>query len=57
MKSIAHEYLAMLDEAAQIQGKERAAYEAQLAAKLMPYADNPAFQAFLEMKRVAKLGS
>ena len=53
----AHDYLTTLDQAAQLQGEERAEYEARLAAKLIPYADNAAFQAFLEMKRVAKLGS
>ncbi len=29
----------------------------KLAARVAPYADNPAFQAFLELKRAAKLGA
>lgn len=31
-------------------------YVERLAADIAPYADNPAFQAFLELKREAKLG-
>uniref|UniRef100_Q3AQ70 ATPase n=1 Tax=Chlorobium chlorochromatii (strain CaD3) TaxID=340177 RepID=Q3AQ70_CHLCH len=52
MKATAKSFLTMLDEAS-LAPKEKLK---QLADKLRPYADNPAFQAFLEMERIAKLG-
>ena len=57
MKTVARDYLETLDQAARAPAETRAEYEARLAAAIAPYADNPAFQAFLEMKRAAKLGS
>lgn len=56
MKGAAMDYLETLDEAAMAPEENLAAYEKKLAEGLGPYADNPAFQAFLEMKREAKLG-
>jgi predicted ATP-binding protein involved in virulence len=56
MKSVARSYLEMLNEAVFSPEEKLAQYEVQLSKSIAPYADNPAFQAFLEMKRVAKLG-
>ncbi|HBL6967231.1 AAA family ATPase [Morganella morganii] len=56
MKGVATEYLKMLDEAKAEPKEKLQQYVDRLADSLAPYADNPAFQAFLEMKRVAKLG-
>lgn len=57
MKGVAIEYLKLLDEAAKTPEEKLQDYKYRLANHLAPYADNPAFQAFLEMQRVAKLGS
>lgn len=56
MKEAAKDYLLTLDEAAKSPRKKLAAYEKRLAEGIGPFADNPAFQAFLELKRAAKLG-
>lgn len=56
MKSAAKGYLRLLDEAADSPKEKLAAYREQLANEVAAYADNPAFQAILEMKRAAKLG-
>ncbi|MEQ1750358.1 MAG: AAA family ATPase [Prosthecobacter sp.] len=56
MKEAAKEYLLTLEEAASSPRDKLAAYEKRLAEGLGPFADNPAFQAFLELKRAAKLG-
>lgn len=56
MTEAAKSYLEMLEQAAMAPEEKLADYKHQLAESLKPYADNPAFQAFLEMKRVAKLG-
>jgi len=56
MKQVARNYLETLEEAAQAPDAQLAAYRDRLAESIAPYADNPAFQAFLEMKRAAKLG-
>lgn len=56
MVGAAKDYLEMLDEAAEAPEDKLADFEQRLAERIAPYADNPAFQAFLEMKRVAKLG-
>ncbi|RYZ85444.1 MAG: AAA family ATPase [Proteobacteria bacterium] len=56
MKAVAKSYLEMLNEASLAPEAKLKEYEEQLAAMVSPYADNPAFQAFLEMKRAAKLG-
>ena len=56
MKGVATDYLKMLDEAEKAPEDKLNEYKERLANALAPYADNPAFQAFLEMQRVAKLG-
>lgn len=56
MKNIARHYLETLEEAAEAPEEKLRQYEDKLAESIAPYADNPAFQAFLEMKRAAKLG-
>jgi predicted ATP-binding protein involved in virulence len=56
MVSAAKSYLLTLDEAAQAPKEKLHEYERRLAAYVAPYADNPAFQAFLELKHAAKLG-
>ncbi len=52
----AKHYLVTLDEAAEAPDEMLDSYEKQLAKAIEPYADNPAFQAFLELKHAAKLG-
>ena len=56
MVEAAKAYLSTLEEAASAPRVKLAEYENRLAAHVAPYADNPAFQAFLEMKHAAKLG-
>ncbi|MCP5199069.1 MAG: AAA family ATPase [Gammaproteobacteria bacterium] len=56
MKNVAKDYLETLDVAARAPEEQLADFKRQLSEAVKPYADNPAFQAFLEMKRVAKLG-
>ena len=56
MKEAARTYLETLEEAAATPEEKLAQYEDRLAQSLSPYADNPAYQAFLEMKRAARLG-
>lgn len=56
MKEVARSYLETLEEAAQAPEEQLAVYRDRLAESIAPYADNPAFQAFLEMNRAAKLG-
>ena len=56
MVDVAKNYLTMLDEAAKAPPEKLRAYVERLAADIAPYADNPAFQAFLELKREARLG-
>ena len=53
----AKEYLLTLEEASKSPDERLAEFEKQLAAGIAPYADNPAFQAFLELKHEGKLGS
>ncbi len=57
MVESAKDYLLTLEEASTAPEQKLADYERQLAARLTPYADNPAFQAFLEMKHEARLGN
>lgn len=54
---MAKDYLVTLDEAASAPADKLAEFEKQLAESIAPYSDNPAFQAFLELKHAAKLGS
>ena len=56
MKGAAKHYLEELEAASKLPEEKLAEYKERLAETIAPYADNPAFQAFLEMKRVAKLG-
>jgi len=56
MVDAAKSYLLTLEEAAIAPENKLADYEQKLAARMAPYADNPAFQAFLELKHAAKLG-
>jgi len=56
MKQAARSYLEMLEQASLTPEEKLAAFKERLADAIAPYADNPAFQAFLEMKRAAKLG-
>lgn len=56
MSAVARDYLEELEDAAKAPEEKLNEYKERLAEAIAPYADNPAFQAFLEMKRVAKLG-
>jgi predicted ATP-binding protein involved in virulence len=56
MKDTAHKYLETLEEAKRQPREKLQDFKDRLAESVAPYADNPAFQAFLEMKRIAKLG-
>lgn len=56
MVEVAKDYLVLLDEAAGSPEEKLQKFKEQLAAKIAPFADNPAYQAFLELKYAAKLG-
>ena len=56
MKTVAKHYLETLEEAAISPEEKLEAFKQRLSESIAPYADNPAFQAILEMERVAKLG-
>ena len=56
MKDKAKQYLEIFEESAQTPEDKLKDFKEKLAQTIAPYADNPAFQAFLEMKRAAKLG-
>ncbi len=56
MVDAAKNYLLTLEEAASAPENKLAEYEQKLAAGVAPYADNPAFQAFLELKHAARIG-
>ncbi len=56
MKHTALHYFETLDKARLAPKDKLAKFQEDLAKAIAPYADNPAFQAFLEMKRAAKLG-
>jgi len=55
MKQAAKHYLLQLEEAAGTPAAKLKEFEEKLAEGIAPYADNPAFQAFLELKREGKL--
>ncbi|MBS0206749.1 MAG: AAA family ATPase [Planctomycetes bacterium] len=57
MVAAAKDYLVTLDEATHAPSDKIAEFEDKLADRIAPYADNPAFQAFLELKHAAKLGA
>jgi len=56
MRAAAKHYLETLEQAAVEPEEKLAEFKQRLADTIAPFADNPAFQAFLEMKRAAKLG-
>ncbi len=56
MVGAAKHYLLTLDEAAKAPADKLADFQERLAAGIPPYADNPAFQALLELEREARLG-
>ena len=56
MVGAAKDYLQTLEEAKLAPAEKLAQYEQRLATGIAPYADNPAFQAFLELKHVTALG-
>jgi len=56
MKQAAKTYLEQLEEVDDLPENKLEAFKQKLSEGIGPYADNAAFQAFLEMKRVAKLG-
>jgi predicted ATP-binding protein involved in virulence len=56
MKGVAKHYLETLALAVKAPAEKLADFKQQLVEDIAPYSDNPAFQAILEMKRIAKLG-
>lgn len=56
MRSVARSYLQELSVAAQAPRDRLESYLRDLAESIEPFADNPAFQAFLEMRRTTELG-
>lgn len=56
MRQVAKDYLETLELAVMAPPEKLEAYKQQLALAIAPYAHNPAYQAFLELKRAAKLG-
>lgn len=56
MKETAFHYLAELEKQKRLPKEKLAEFQKRLAQAAAPYADNPAFQAFLEMKLAAKSG-
>jgi len=57
MKQVATDYLIELQEAKKAPAEKLEEYKRALAERIAPYADNPAFQAVLEMERITALGS
>jgi predicted ATP-binding protein involved in virulence len=56
MKETAMNYLRLLDDPTLSPEEKSRAFKGQLAETVSPFADNPAFQAFLELQRLARLG-
>ena len=56
MKVAAKTYLQELETISLLPREKLEAFKAKLADGIAPYADNPAYQAFLELNRVAKMG-
>jgi predicted ATP-binding protein involved in virulence len=56
MKEAARTFLETLEEAQKAPKDKLEEYKAKLSEATAPYADNPAFQAFLELKRASKIG-
>ena len=57
MKQVAKDYLVALEEADKTPNERLEDFEVALAKDIAPFADNPAFQAFLELKREGKIGN
>lgn len=56
MKDSAKTYLELLEQARLVKDESLSQYKERLAETIAPYADNPAFQAFLELRRAVRLG-
>jgi predicted ATP-binding protein involved in virulence len=56
MVGVAHDYLSALDKAAVYLDEPLETFKERLAEQIAPYADNPAFQAYLERKQAVALG-
>jgi predicted ATP-binding protein involved in virulence len=56
MKDIAKNYLQLLEDTTLSPADKSDAFKDQLVDSISPFADNPAFQALLELQRVARLG-
>jgi len=56
MKETARNYLEILEEAPKAPKEKLEEYKTKLSEATTRFADNPAFQAFLEMKRAAQIG-
>ena len=56
MRRTAMRYLTLLEEAEKAPVEKQAEFQRALAESIAPYAENPAYQAFLEMERTARLG-
>jgi predicted ATP-binding protein involved in virulence len=57
MKDTAKNYLQLLEDTTLSPADKSDAFKDQLAETISPFADNPAFQALLELQRAARLGS
>ena len=56
MRRTAMRYLTLLEEAEKAPAEKQTEFQRALAESIAPYAENPAYQAFLEMERTARLG-
>lgn len=56
MKDIAKSFLQLLDEMPNSPDEKQEEFKKRLASKMAPFADNPAYQAFLELKYATKTG-
>ncbi len=56
MKKVAKNFLQLLDETVLSPQEKQEEYKKQLAQIIAPFAENPAYQAFLELKYASKLG-
>jgi len=56
MKEVAKSFLQLLDETALSPKEKQEEYKKRLAQLIAPFAENPAYQAFLELKYASKLG-
>ena len=56
MKVTAKQYLQLLEDTTLSPADKSDVFKDQLVDAISPFADNPAFQALLELQRVARLG-